>query len=232
MHSPRRRKRTAFYSHSRLPERSRNGGTILLRKMEEATMSFDLGARPEAGEYGDFHAGYIAAVPIGDIRETLGPGDRGRRRLLRRDLRRAGELRLRPRQVDDPGGRWRTSPTASASSPTGRCASGAATARRCPASTRISGCRESHAATRRWEELQEDFAPSGRRRSTSSGRSRRRTGSAAARRAASRSRCARSPGSSPATSCTTGGSSSSATASRAGRLSAAPDGARDRSAVR
>ena len=34
-------------------------------------MSYDLGARPEAGEYGDFHAGYIAAVPEGDIRETL-----------------------------------------------------------------------------------------------------------------------------------------------------------------
>ena len=34
-------------------------------------MSFDLGARPGAGEYGDFHAGYIAAVPLGDIRETL-----------------------------------------------------------------------------------------------------------------------------------------------------------------
>jgi len=39
--------------------------------MEEGPMSYDLGARPEAGEYGDFHAGYIAAVPEGDIRETL-----------------------------------------------------------------------------------------------------------------------------------------------------------------
>jgi hypothetical protein len=34
-------------------------------------MSFDFTARPGAGEYGDFHAGYIAAVPPGDIRETL-----------------------------------------------------------------------------------------------------------------------------------------------------------------
>lgn len=34
-------------------------------------MSIDFGARPGAGEYGDFHAGYIAAVPTGDIRETL-----------------------------------------------------------------------------------------------------------------------------------------------------------------
>lgn len=34
-------------------------------------MSFDFGVRPEPGEYGDFHAGYIAAVPAGDIRETL-----------------------------------------------------------------------------------------------------------------------------------------------------------------
>ncbi len=34
-------------------------------------MSFDWSARPAAGEYGEFHAGYIAAVPAGDIRETL-----------------------------------------------------------------------------------------------------------------------------------------------------------------
>ena len=34
-------------------------------------MSIDFAARPAAGEFGDFHAGYIAAVPPGDIRETL-----------------------------------------------------------------------------------------------------------------------------------------------------------------
>ncbi len=34
-------------------------------------MSSDLAARPGAGEYGEFHAGYIAAVPAGDIQETL-----------------------------------------------------------------------------------------------------------------------------------------------------------------
>lgn len=34
-------------------------------------MSFDFATRPAAGEFGDFHAGYIAAVPPGDIRETL-----------------------------------------------------------------------------------------------------------------------------------------------------------------
>ncbi len=34
-------------------------------------MSFDFAARPATGEFGDFHAGYVAAVPPGDIRETL-----------------------------------------------------------------------------------------------------------------------------------------------------------------
>lgn len=34
-------------------------------------MSFDFSARPESGEFGSFHAGYVAAVPPGDIRETL-----------------------------------------------------------------------------------------------------------------------------------------------------------------
>ena len=34
-------------------------------------MSIDFAARPATGEYGEFHAGYIAAVPTGDIRETL-----------------------------------------------------------------------------------------------------------------------------------------------------------------
>ena len=34
-------------------------------------MGFDFAARPGTGEYGDFHKGYIAAVPSGDIRETL-----------------------------------------------------------------------------------------------------------------------------------------------------------------
>jgi uncharacterized damage-inducible protein DinB len=34
-------------------------------------MSFDFAGRPATGEYGDFHTGYIAAVPAGDIRETL-----------------------------------------------------------------------------------------------------------------------------------------------------------------
>ncbi|MEO7795170.1 MAG: DinB family protein [Thermoanaerobaculia bacterium] len=34
-------------------------------------MSFDFASRPGQGEYGDFHVGYIAAVPAGDIRETL-----------------------------------------------------------------------------------------------------------------------------------------------------------------
>lgn len=34
-------------------------------------MSIDFSARPGAGEYGEFHAGYIAAVPPGDIRESL-----------------------------------------------------------------------------------------------------------------------------------------------------------------
>ncbi len=34
-------------------------------------MTLDLSARPLGGEYGEFHAGYIAAVPLGDIRETL-----------------------------------------------------------------------------------------------------------------------------------------------------------------
>ncbi len=34
-------------------------------------MSFDFTARPASGEFGDFHAGYVAAVPPGDIRETL-----------------------------------------------------------------------------------------------------------------------------------------------------------------
>lgn len=31
----------------------------------------DLSSRPSRDEYGDFHAGYIAEVPDGDIRETL-----------------------------------------------------------------------------------------------------------------------------------------------------------------
>lgn len=31
----------------------------------------DLTTRPASDEYGEFHAGYIAAVPDGDIRETL-----------------------------------------------------------------------------------------------------------------------------------------------------------------
>ena len=34
-------------------------------------MTIDFAARPGAGEYGDFHAGYVTAVPAGDIRETL-----------------------------------------------------------------------------------------------------------------------------------------------------------------
>lgn len=34
-------------------------------------MSIDFAARPAAGEFGDHYAGYIAAVPAGDIRETL-----------------------------------------------------------------------------------------------------------------------------------------------------------------
>ena len=34
-------------------------------------MAFDLSARPASGEFGEFYAGYIAAVPLGDIRETL-----------------------------------------------------------------------------------------------------------------------------------------------------------------
>lgn len=34
-------------------------------------MSFDLSARPGNGEYGEFYAGYVAAVPLGDIRATL-----------------------------------------------------------------------------------------------------------------------------------------------------------------
>lgn len=36
----------------------------------------DLSARPSRDEYGDFHAGYIAAVPDGDIRETLDASSR------------------------------------------------------------------------------------------------------------------------------------------------------------
>jgi len=31
----------------------------------------DLTSRPETDEYGEFHVGYLAAVPAGDIRETL-----------------------------------------------------------------------------------------------------------------------------------------------------------------
>ncbi len=34
-------------------------------------MTIDFAGRPEPGEFGDFHAGYIAAVPDGDIRQTL-----------------------------------------------------------------------------------------------------------------------------------------------------------------
>lgn len=34
-------------------------------------MSFDFAAPPATGEFGDFHSGYVAAVPLGDIRETL-----------------------------------------------------------------------------------------------------------------------------------------------------------------
>lgn len=34
-------------------------------------MAFDLAARPGSGEFGEFYAGYVAAVPLGDIRETL-----------------------------------------------------------------------------------------------------------------------------------------------------------------
>lgn len=34
-------------------------------------MTIDFAARPGTGEFGDFYAGYIAAVPPGDIRETL-----------------------------------------------------------------------------------------------------------------------------------------------------------------
>src|SRR6187402_1096977 len=34
-------------------------------------MSFDFTARPGSGEFADFHTGYLAAVPAGDIRETL-----------------------------------------------------------------------------------------------------------------------------------------------------------------
>ena len=34
-------------------------------------MSFDFTARPGPGEFGEYHVGYLAAVPAGDIREVL-----------------------------------------------------------------------------------------------------------------------------------------------------------------
>jgi len=36
----------------------------------------DLSARPDRGEYADFYAGYVDAVPEGDIRETLAAASR------------------------------------------------------------------------------------------------------------------------------------------------------------
>lgn len=120
-------------------------------------MTFDLGARPGAGEYGDFHAGYIAAVPTGDIRETL-----------TRETAAAGAFyaAITGEQANFAyaPGKWTIREVLAHIADGERVFAyralrfGRGDRTPLPGFDQDLWVPESHAATRRWEELQEDFA--------------------------------------------------------------------------
>src|SRR5690349_10518668 len=76
---------TRGHLHEALPGREQDSGAPATRQAAGRALpewpprydrGMDLSARPDRGEYADFYAGYVDAVPDGDIRETLAAASR------------------------------------------------------------------------------------------------------------------------------------------------------------